>query len=66
MHFNQLMQQHCKSKGYIFISLDKYSIGDDGLVADFLINDNPNDHHYDQANYANLLVKCLSPVLSEI
>lgn len=64
LRFNQLIQKYCQNKGYTFISLDEDSLGKDGLVADFLINNNPNDHHYDQHNYAKLVTKHLSFVLN--
>lgn len=60
IRFNQAIQQYCMTKNHTFISLDESSLDENGLVADFLINSCPNDRHYDQSNYANLLVKHLS------
>ncbi|MGR3274551.1 SGNH/GDSL hydrolase family protein [Acaryochloris marina NIES-2412] len=53
--FNQLIKQFCLKNKIKYLSLDQYSLGDDGLVKESLYNLDPNNHHYDHNKYASIL-----------
>lgn len=57
--FNKKMREKCLSMGATFISLDRESQGEDGLVKRSLLNSDPSDHHYEQSRYAEILVSKL-------
>ncbi|WP_371192491.1 SGNH/GDSL hydrolase family protein [Glaciecola sp. SC05] len=63
--FNSKMEENARALGVNFINLDTESIGDDGLVAPFLLNDDNNDHHYAQEPYLALIMKHLGNLLIE-
>lgn len=56
LSLNERVQAHCRQVGVGCIALDPESLGEDGLVARFLLNPDPLDHHYDLDAYAHLLV----------
>ncbi len=56
LEFNRVMQEFCMQNDIRYIMLDGVSLGDGGIVKAELINSNYNDHHYDQDQYARLLV----------
>lgn len=62
LRFNQAIERLCSDRGIIFVSLDKESIGSNGLVRTCLKNKNPLDHHYDPFRYALLLSGKLSKI----
>lgn len=61
--FNQKIQIFCKQHNIAYIMLDDVSVGKDGLIKKELLNQNPNDHHYDPDAYSALLIEKLSSVL---
>ncbi|MFC4700145.1 SGNH/GDSL hydrolase family protein [Glaciecola siphonariae] len=63
LQFNQAVNKICGDVGVEFINLDDDSLGPNGVVADYLINSDKNDHHYDKASYLPLLIKHLNGVL---
>jgi hypothetical protein len=63
LEFNQMVEQVCLKENCDFVSLDKYSLGDNGLVISSLLNNNPSDHHYDQNQHAALIIKELTSLL---
>ncbi|GAC29767.1 SGNH/GDSL hydrolase family protein [Brumicola pallidula] len=63
LRFNCRMKKVSEAQGCHFLDLDNDSIGKDGLISEQLLNDNPNDHHYNQSIYLNLLIKHLSKIL---
>lgn len=64
LRFNQHIRAFCESHGIGFISLDEKSLGPDGTVDPGLLNSNPNDHHYEPAAYAKLLIEPLREKLA--
>jgi hypothetical protein len=63
LEFNQAMQTFCTENNMIYISLDRDSLGENGLVDPYLLNKDRNDHHYDREKYTNLLIDRLKPIL---
>lgn len=63
LQFNRQMQAFCMQHGISHIMLDEVSLGEDGVVAEWLLNRDHSDHHYDPDAYARLLVESLSDVL---
>jgi hypothetical protein len=59
LRFNARIQEFCESHGIGFISLDRESLGSDGLVSPGLLNPDPNDHHYAPRAYSKMLLKPL-------
>jgi len=57
LDFNKSIKMFCVESNIEFIDLDKYSLGQDGLVHPYLLNRNKNDHHYDKRKYSFLLGK---------
>ncbi|WP_226911360.1 SGNH/GDSL hydrolase family protein [Gallaecimonas mangrovi] len=62
--FNKQMASYCQQQGHHYLWLDNESLGPDGLVAPYLLNKDPCDHHYDDATYSGLLIKHLQDVLA--
>ena len=56
LEFNSRIEQFCIQNNIEYISLDKESIGKNGVVKDELLNTNLLDHHYDQNSYAELIL----------
>ncbi len=54
--FNNEIEEFCVKNGHIFINLDPLSSGEDGLVDRRLLNVDETDHHYNDVEYARLLV----------
>lgn len=63
IEFNTRMSLLAKEIDVIHINLDNESMGADGLVAEFLLNDDVNDHHYSRQTYLQMLMKHLKVVL---
>jgi hypothetical protein len=63
LEFNQLMQTFCEENDLTYISLDRDSLGENGLVDSSLLNENCNDHHYNEKKYADLIIERLKPLL---
>lgn len=61
--FNEQIRSFCEKHQVSFVSLDRDSLGENGLVKSELLNDDPTDHHYNQLVYAKLLVPKLGIVL---
>lgn len=55
LEFNKQMRAYCSNNGHSYISLDKESLGDNGLVKSSLLNPDPKDHHYHKRTYSYLL-----------
>ena len=55
IQFNNEMKKFCKRNEYSYLSFDEESLGEDGLVREFLINSDPNDHHYEKENYGKMI-----------
>ncbi|MGB6222641.1 SGNH/GDSL hydrolase family protein [Haloferula sp.] len=55
VRFNSVMEQICREEGYGNINLDSQSLSPDGLVRETLMNADPNDHHYDNKAYLDLV-----------
>lgn len=49
----------------VYVSLDSDSLGENGLVDPYLLNEDRNDHHYDREKYTNLLIDRLKPILEK-
>ncbi|MFQ3191385.1 MAG: hypothetical protein ACI936_002525 [Paraglaciecola sp.] len=61
-----MIEQVCLKENCDFVSLDKYSLGDNGLVISNLLNNNPSVHHYDQNQHVVLIIKELGSLLKPI
>lgn len=59
LRFNEAVRAICESHGIGFISLDRESLGSDGLVRPELLNSDPDDHHYEPRAYSEMLLKPL-------
>ena len=60
VRFNNAIESKCYELGIDYLNLDSSSLGADGLVCQELLNSNLTDHHYNESQYANLLIKHLS------
>jgi hypothetical protein len=56
VQFNNIMEDFCNKTDIVYLSFDKESLNEKGLVHDSLLNPNPNDHHYDKDKYAEMIV----------
>ena len=56
--FNKSMEDFCLAEGIPCLNLDQLSLGEDGLVLNYLKNSNPLDHHYDSIGHARLITTC--------
>jgi hypothetical protein len=63
IQFNRRIQSLCQQHGISYIMLDDISLGENGMVINTLVNNDPNDHHYDQDTYSSLLINHLSNYL---
>jgi hypothetical protein len=63
LEFNQAMQTFCEENNMSYISLDRDSLGENGLVDPYLLNEDRNDRNYDREKYTNLLIDRLKPIL---
>lgn len=63
IQFNKRMQDFCETNGFIYLSFDDESLGENGLVNQYLINSEPNDHHYDTEKYADMIINKLKTSL---
>lgn len=61
--FNGRMEAYCLQNGFTYLSFDRESIGENGLVADRLLNVNAADHHYAAEPYATMIKAKLIEVL---
>lgn len=61
--FNRKMKEFCIEQKIGFLDLDLLSLGEDGLVDEFLLNKNKADHHYCKFSYSKLLVNQLEKFL---
>ncbi len=59
LRFNEMVRAFCECHGIGFISLDRESLGSDGLVKPDLLNPDPDDHHYQARAYSQILIKPL-------
>ncbi len=64
LRFNMQIEAFCDSHGIGFINLDAASLGPHGTVDPRLLNSNPNDHHYEAAAFAKLLIDPLRAKLT--
>lgn len=63
LEFNKRMQKFCEANNMDYISLDRESLDDNGLLRLELLNSDRNDHHYDQNTYAKLILGKLERVI---
>lgn len=63
MRFNASIQKHCEEVGICHINLDSQSVGDDGVVGEFLRNKSRRNHHYDPTAYQKLIIPPLREIL---
>jgi len=59
VQFNKIMQKFCERNGYVYLSFDEESVGENGLVVPYLLNSDPTDHHYDMEKYADMIINKL-------
>lgn len=62
IEFNSRVQAMAEDLGFHHVNLDDESSGDDGLVAESLLNDDPNDHHYSRQIYLSMILKNLQEI----
>lgn len=60
VEFNRRMRQFCAENSIAYVDLDQYSLGDDGLVDQRLLNRRITNHHYDRSEYARLIAGALA------
>jgi hypothetical protein len=65
LEFNRIIQDFCQKNNFSYISIDQDSLGENGLVKPELVNVNPNDHHYRQRKYAELIIDKLKYILQD-
>jgi len=63
LQFNQKIQEFCVHKNIEFVMLDDFSLGGDGVVAENLLNSDPNDYHYAPDVYSQLLIDNLTKLV---
>ena len=63
LDFNSEIQKLCGALSVPYISLDQVSIGEDGIVHDWLKNANHCDHHYSHSAYAEILAPPLKKLI---
>jgi hypothetical protein len=59
LEFNRSIKEYCQHNGIPFLDLDLDCVGQNGLVASFLLNNDKSDHHYNNSAYARLVVRRL-------
>lgn len=65
LKFNSETENFCQKNGIKYINLDNKSLGEDGLVKEYLKNPDPKDHHYDNKKYAKMIIENLKAYLNE-
>jgi hypothetical protein len=63
LEFNRRVGEFCKANGMGHLNLDQECLGENGIVKDFYMHPNRNDHHYHKGRYAALLARRLKPML---
>lgn len=63
VEFNLAIQKHCLEQKISYINLDDECRNEQGLINEKYLNSDPNDHHYDQKKYCNLLSNHLNKEL---
>ncbi|MBO1256852.1 SGNH/GDSL hydrolase family protein [Alteromonas sp. 5E99-2] len=61
--FNKAIEKICADEEVQYINLDVESLGDNGVVADYLLNSDLLDHHYAQDVYATMLANKLNETM---
>lgn len=56
LKFNATIKAWCSKQGIAYLALDDESIGENGLVSENLLNNNPQNHHYDPKQHIRLIV----------
>ncbi len=57
LKFNREIEKYCKTQDITFINLDDDCLGVDGAVKKEMKSKNPRDHHYDQRQFSQLIIK---------
>jgi hypothetical protein len=63
LEFNRVMQQFCGQNGIRYLMLDDVSLGEHGILKAELLNSDYSNHHYDQDQYARLLIEGLTGMI---
>ncbi len=63
LEFNRRMRDFCGANGFVYLSLDEESLGDDGLVSAALLDSDPKEHHYDRKKHAAMIIRRLQKAL---
>ncbi|MBP0017231.1 MAG: SGNH/GDSL hydrolase family protein [Cyanobacteria bacterium SBLK] len=63
LQFNQRMQDFCQQHEIVYLSLDRESLGSDGLVDSKLLNSKLTNHHYNRKVYAEMIAKHLKTII---
>lgn len=66
LKFNQAVEGIVRQMRQTYLSLDDQSLGNDGLVAEWLLDQDPKDHHYANSVYAGLLAPMLASAFKRI
>ena len=64
LRFNSTIESFCQKNNIKYINLDNQSLGENGLVKNYLKNHDPKDHHYDNKKYTKMLIKNLKAHLN--
>lgn len=57
IEFNENIEEFCKNNKILFVALDNKSLDKNGTIKSDLLNQNPNDHHYNGDSYSELLIQ---------
>jgi hypothetical protein len=63
VEFNLAIQKYCLKQNISYINLDAECRNEQGLIKEEYLNSDPNDHHYEQKKYCNLLSNHLNKEL---
>lgn len=66
IEFNRIINEFCNKNQIFFIQLDNKSQDSTGIVSAELLNQDPNDHHYNDDKYADLLIPYLKNIIEPI
>ncbi len=57
LKYNESLRNHAKQNNLEFIDLDKYLLGDKGVIKKSYLNENPLDHHCDHRPYSKSIIE---------
>lgn len=64
--FNEKIREWCDNNGVLFINLDPFVIGGDGLINKKFIKKDKADHHYNSREFSKIIIDHLLPTLRQV